>query len=124
MKRKAISVKLRWKKLEEYDFMCTCCEEKDISKLEIDHIVPLARGGSNDETNLQVLCARCNSSKGSYQYGEYYHRERRENPESLYGIIAEKVFDGINKRFGNPEIKSLSYEDAMGIEFKEHKKVN
>ena len=34
-------------------------------KLAIDHIVPLANGGINDPTNLQILCQRCNSSKGA-----------------------------------------------------------
>ena len=30
-----------------------------------DHIIPLAEGGANDVTNLQLLCERCNSSKSS-----------------------------------------------------------
>lgn len=30
-----------------------------------DHIVPLAEGGANDVTNLQLLCNECNSSKSS-----------------------------------------------------------
>ena len=29
----------------------------------VDHIVPLARGGTNDRRNLQVLCQPCNNSK-------------------------------------------------------------
>lgn len=28
-----------------------------------DHIVPLARGGTNDVSNLQLLCADCNKKK-------------------------------------------------------------
>ena len=35
------------------------------NKLTIDHIIPLARGGTNDLENLQVLCQSCNSSKGA-----------------------------------------------------------
>lgn len=34
------------------------------SDLTIDHIVPLAKGGTNDERNLQILCAPCNRRKG------------------------------------------------------------
>lgn len=33
--------------------------------LSIDHIHPRSRGGAEaDETNLQVLCTRCNTRKG------------------------------------------------------------
>jgi hypothetical protein len=31
--------------------------------LEMDHIVPVSKGGKTEETNLQVLCRRCNRSK-------------------------------------------------------------
>lgn len=33
--------------------------------LEIDHIIPLSKGGYTTESNLQTLCWRCNRSKGS-----------------------------------------------------------
>jgi 5-methylcytosine-specific restriction endonuclease McrA len=36
-----------------------------LSHLEVDHIVPLAKGGSDRPSNLQLLCAVCNRKKGS-----------------------------------------------------------
>lgn len=30
---------------------------------EVDHIIPIARGGSNDRRNLQLLCGPCNRKK-------------------------------------------------------------
>jgi hypothetical protein len=32
--------------------------------LSVDHITPLANGGTNDKDNLQTLCKKCNSIKG------------------------------------------------------------
>lgn len=32
---------------------------------EIDHIIPLSRGGSHTESNLQNTCRKCNREKGS-----------------------------------------------------------
>ena len=31
----------------------------------VDHILPRARGGQNEWSNLQVLCITCNTSKGA-----------------------------------------------------------
>lgn len=33
--------------------------------LEVDHIIPISRGGLSEPDNLQTLCWRCNRSKGS-----------------------------------------------------------
>lgn len=43
----------------------------DFLLLEIDHITPVAKGGSgDDEENLQTLCWRCNRKKGKNKTNE------------------------------------------------------
>lgn len=42
-------------------FLCHNCGSTD--KLEIDHVIPLSRGGTNDDGNLQILCKSCNCKK-------------------------------------------------------------
>lgn len=51
------------------NFCCKKCslsirDEKNLL-LEIDHIIPISKGGITSEDNLQTLCWRCNRSKGS-----------------------------------------------------------
>lgn len=36
-----------------------------VRDLHLDHMIPLRQSGSNDPTNFQLLCARCNLSKGA-----------------------------------------------------------
>jgi 5-methylcytosine-specific restriction endonuclease McrA len=45
-----------------YGKICLSCGSKP-KRLEIDHVVPLALGGSDFISNIQPLCKRCNSKK-------------------------------------------------------------
>lgn len=48
----------------------------DESEVVIDHIMPVALGGTNDAENLQVTCWRCNawkSDKTPEDAEEYIH---------------------------------------------------
>lgn len=44
---------------------CTVCRKSLQNIYHVDHIQPLAKGGSNDKTNLQILCPPCNLSKNA-----------------------------------------------------------
>ena len=41
---------------------------------EIDHKTPVARNGSNNFSNLQLLCGQCNKRKGDLTDGEFRKR--------------------------------------------------
>src|SRR5260370_1024702 len=42
---------------------CLSPQHLVMARLEIEHIVPLAKGGSNHESNLWLSCPLCNRSK-------------------------------------------------------------
>jgi 5-methylcytosine-specific restriction endonuclease McrA len=43
---------------------CAVCRADLAGGYHVDHVMPLVLGGSNDRTNLQLLCRTCNTSKG------------------------------------------------------------
>lgn len=43
---------------------CAYCPTK-LKKYHVDHVMPLAKGGSNGRENLQLLCPTCNLRKGA-----------------------------------------------------------
>ena len=48
---------------------CTFCGSK--SNLQIDHIYPKSKGGSDAIGNLQVLCSKCNLKKSNKFQSEF-----------------------------------------------------
>lgn len=48
----------------KYGGQCVDCSAKDY--LEFDHIIPVAKGGSNLDANVQLLCRRCNQKKSDH----------------------------------------------------------
>jgi len=42
---------------------CVRCSSNE--RLEFDHIIPIAKGGSTTERNIQLLCEPCNRAKGA-----------------------------------------------------------
>ena len=49
-----------------------CCSQQKyvLGILEIEHIIPKAAGGSDDEENLWLACRLCNSYKGTQTHAE------------------------------------------------------
>src|SRR3990167_2239180 len=50
--------------LEKWGRKCAYCDLQNIP-LQIDHIIPKSRGGSNRMDNLTLACACCNQKKGN-----------------------------------------------------------
>ena len=44
------------------DYTCQYCGKRG-GRLECDHVVPVAKGGGHDESNLATACFACNRSK-------------------------------------------------------------
>ena len=59
-----IPLEVRKYVFERDSYQCQSCGKTQLeTQLTIDHIIPLARGGQNDISNLQTLCYPCNHQK-------------------------------------------------------------
>jgi hypothetical protein len=61
--REPISEEVRFAVWRRDGGKCIQCGNKE--KLEFDHIIPISRGGSNTERNIQLLCEKCNREKSA-----------------------------------------------------------
>lgn len=62
-RRQEISSAKRLRTFTRDGFRCLCCGTGE--GLTVDHICPLALGGSNKSRNMQTLCEPCNRWKGA-----------------------------------------------------------
>lgn len=59
--RRRISREVRQRVWQRFGGRCAECNAD--TYLEFDHIIPVAKGGGNSETNVQLLCRKCNLAK-------------------------------------------------------------
>lgn len=64
-KRSTLSKRLRYEVLERDVWRCVLCGNtpKTGAILEVDHIVPMCKGGTSHKNNLRTLCYECNQGK-------------------------------------------------------------
>ncbi len=70
--------------LEKWDRTCAYCGVKDVP-LEVEHIVPKSRSGSNRISNLCIACVSCNQAKSNLDIKEFL----AGSPSLLKRILAQ-----------------------------------
>jgi len=84
----------KWRRREAIirdDYTCRECETtggpKGDAQLEVHHITPVSKGGSDDLENLETLCQSC-------------HRTKRDNPGSFdKQYSTDAIIDAVQKHF-------------------------
>lgn len=70
--------------LNKFNRCCTYCGAKD-TPLEVEHVRPKAKGGSNRVTNLCLACRDCNEKKGTRSIEDFLAKK----PELLAKILRQ-----------------------------------
>lgn len=85
--------------LKESKGRCKICGTPlTIDTITIDHVIPLAEGGSNHTLNLQAACRLCNSGKADY-FAETAQASARPWWEARKDLLDENVTITPTKRF-------------------------
>lgn len=66
VERGKVSNAMRFSIYKRDGYRCRMCGISDrFANLEVDHIIPISKGGKSTYDNLQTLCHRCNVQKGN-----------------------------------------------------------
>lgn len=98
-------------------YTCVHCGKKfRKNSIQIDHIIPQSKGGTNRPENLQCLCAHCNHSKGNRMEQTKDDLKKRKGSYNEYKrgeVLKPKVQEERKKisllmrQFSNDEILSM-----------------
>lgn len=97
--RKTIGSKTRLRILQRDNFKCTNCGRSPATDprvfLEVDHYVPVSKGGADEDSNYRTLCRDCNRGKGNDETlnktldSDFLHWLDRINPEIVQRLAAD-----------------------------------
>ncbi|UKZ11132.1 hypothetical protein EhVM1_000117 [Emiliania huxleyi virus M1] len=69
--KRKVSAVVKKKVAADAHWSCTKCSKIVDCMYEVDHIQPLAMGGTNDFHNLQLLCQQCHKNKTRQENTEF-----------------------------------------------------
>lgn len=108
--------RFRVKILQRQDFRCAYCScDLKGRRMNIEHITPIARGGTNDKNNLVGSCGNCNKDKGNRilsnaekaklkQNLKHHKKQAKKHNRQYAAYVQEDVLRAL-------ELKSLFRED-------------
>jgi len=85
-----------WREFLQTNKPYACRECGSMEDLTVDHIVPRHEGGSDDLSNLQILCGHCNSSKGirpSLFWQQNFYFDNKPNLEAMRVAQREQGYE-------------------------------
>ena len=101
--------------MKRQDNTCSYCGHRRIARsFDIDHMVPVVRGGSNSTENLQVICRPCNQRKGLQTDGEYRSRYAR--------LVPPKPLTPPSQPIPQAKFKAETQSTSQGLEVRQFRK--
>jgi len=94
--------------LEKRGRRCAYCSAENVP-LEVEHIIPKIRGGSNKVSNLTLSCRSCNQVKGSRTAEEFGHPE-------VYNLVNKPLKDAAIVNATRWKVYNVLMETGLDVE--------
>lgn len=113
--RKIVSKELKKEIFAEQGRLCNHCKTIPHGSFDLDHILPVSAGGTNDRHNLQVLCMPCHKSKSGKEAGM----------RTLHGKYRGANWDEyvIEMQLNHPNAMQTAYVEAKRRLTKKHREL-
>ena len=125
-RRKSFSPELKGELFKAQKGKCMYCGRKPgIDLMDIDHKNPMAKGGSDQKRNLQLICRTCNTRKGATTDRQFRNKFKAAGvpstqtppakpiPQSKFDQVAKKTADTKAKR--SKTARTAQQRDPFGI---------
>lgn len=76
-------------KLELFNNCCAYCGEPS-DKLEVEHMIPIIKGGKHEDSNIVPACRKCNAQKGELTIDEWLIKLKGE-VKDVNGILSPEA---------------------------------
>lgn len=108
-----ISNQLRMEILERNGFTCQLCGrtggDPDPTnaarkvRLVIDHEIPVEQGGTNQKSNLRVLCTSCNQARSNIQPPTESAKNLLARIRKQSRAVQKEVYEALKRTFGDSQ---------------------
>lgn len=120
----AVSKRIRFEVLRRDNFSCRYCGAKapDV-ELHVDHVMPVALGGSDDPTNLTTACVDCNNGKASTRPDDDVVEDVSEDAERwarALKVAGERLYKTTDDEAAILEAFALVWGDVLAWNNKPH----
>lgn len=116
--RRQFTKEERTKILNDNYGICACCGKRlKLKTLTIEHIIPISRGGTNEDRNLTALCESCNKLKGNLLYmpSGFYSALRDKPRFREMEIYVREWFQTVKNEFDIERFPLISPEIVMQL---------
>lgn len=120
-KRRPLPKGIRHEVFKRDNFKCAeCGKGKDVTTLEVDHILPVSKGGTDEMHNLRTLCYTCNREKNDLVhenhnpigFDKFFTKEKKIEDDTL---TIKKHWKNVNEPKKCPICKGKNQTSMTGM---------